>query len=739
MNPATRGFFHFGPARPLRPLLVALVVFLLAGMAATTLIRRGEQDHRRELRTRVANLALGHANALQRNIEQALSATYVLATLVRQGQGSVPDFEPLVGGMLALYPGVAELALAPGGIIRSVAPLVGNEKALGFHLLQDPAQKAEALLARNSGKLTLAGPLDLVQGGVGVVGRLPVFLDDATGKPYFWGFTLVVIRVPEALRAAGLPELAQQGYAYKLWRIHAESGVRQSIDASSPTALIEPVMQSLQVSNVVWTLSVMPVKGWGDPLALALQAALGLLFCLLLAYLAKLLVESRAHEKGLEALVAQRTAELEARAADLQNFRTAMDAGADAIYLVDRASMRFVDVNDAACRMHHRTREELLALGPSGVLSIAPEELARTYDSVIAGGPAPPPVEMARQRKDGTQVWVELRRRAQRSGAGWMIVTLVRDISARKQAEQALRDSVQSLRLFTDNVPAMTASYDQNLRCLFGNKRYADFFGISPLDMVGKHLREIIGETAWREVEVHFAQVLQGQPVTYQRTRKLTSGEARYLEVKLLPHVGEQGQVLGCFAVTTDITEHKLAEERIQRVAHHDSLTGLPNRLLFNDRLEQAISLAKRDSRQFALLYLDLDRFKPVNDSLGHAAGDQLLQAVASRIRHQVRESDTLARVGGDEFTVILSDVSKPEEAEIVARKIIAALAASFQLGSQMQSVEIGISIGIAIYPADGQDADTLVKAADAAMYSAKQIGSSYRFCKVNPMPGPSR
>ena len=106
--------------------------------------------------------------------------------------------------------------------------------------------------------------------------------------------------------------------------------------------------------------------------------------------------------------------------------------------------------------------------------------------------------------------------------------------------------------------------------------------------------------------------------------------------------------------MTTDITEHKLAEERIQRVAHHDSLTGLPNRLLFNDRLAQAISLAKRDSRQFALLYLDLDRFKPVNDTLGHAAGDELLKSVGARIRRQVRESDTVARIGGDEFTVIL-------------------------------------------------------------------------------------
>jgi len=219
--------------------------------------------------------------------------------------------------------------------------------------------------------------------------------------------------------------------------------------------------------------------------------------------------------------------------------------------------------------------------------------------------------------------------------------------------------------------------------------------------------------------------VLKGHPVTYQATSKSRNEESRHLEVKLLPHIGDGGKVVGCFSVTIDITEHKLAEERIQRIAHHDSLTGLPNRLLFNDRLNQVLSLARRDSRCFALLYLDLDNFKPVNDALGHAAGDELLQGVATRIRQQLRESDTVARIGGDEFTVILPGIAKREQAETVARKIIAALVAPFELGKQKQSIAIGTSIGIAVYPADAQDADALIRVADAAMYRAKQAGSS--------------
>ena len=331
---------------------------------------------------------------------------------------------------------------------------------------------------------------------------------------------------------------------------------------------------------------------------------------------------------------------------------------------------------------------------------------------------------------DGSLRQVEATAHASRGDSGKVVALTgtVQDISERRRAEEALRDSAAQLRLFAENVPAMAVSLDENLRYLFANKRYADFFGLDPADIVGKHLREVVGEEAYREIEGHFARALQGQPVSYQRVRKLPEGESRYLEVKLLPHIGDQGKVMGCFVVTTDITEHKLAQERIQRVAHHDSLTGLPNRMLFNDRLNQAISLSKRDSRRFALLYLDLDKFKPVNDTLGHTAGDELLQAVAARIRQQVRESDTVARVGGDEFTVILPGIARGEEAETVARKIVAALVAPFQIDSQKQSISIGTSIGIALYPSDAQDADALIKAADAAMYSAKQAGNGYRF-----------
>jgi diguanylate cyclase (GGDEF)-like protein/PAS domain S-box-containing protein len=311
------------------------------------------------------------------------------------------------------------------------------------------------------------------------------------------------------------------------------------------------------------------------------------------------------------------------------------------------------------------------------------------------------------------------------------------DVTARRRAEEALRESAKELRQFTDNVPVMTVSYDQNLLCRFVNKRFAEYFGLTVEAALGMHLREIVGEAAYAEIEGHFARVLEGKPTTYQRVRKLPDGESRHLEVKLLPHTDERGQTLGCFCVTTDITEHKLAELRIQRVAHHDSLTGLPNRLLFNDRLAQSIRIARRDSRGFALLFLDLDKFKEVNDTLGHDAGDELLQEVAAAIRGELRDSDTVARVGGDEFTVILPDIVHAEDAGIVASKIVSAFSTPVRLKRRGRDVQTAISIGIALFPSDARDSDALVSAADAAMYRAKQAGCGYRYCAGRePSPG---
>jgi diguanylate cyclase (GGDEF)-like protein len=170
-----------------------------------------------------------------------------------------------------------------------------------------------------------------------------------------------------------------------------------------------------------------------------------------------------------------------------------------------------------------------------------------------------------------------------------------------------------------------------------------------------------------------------------------------------------------------DITERKLVAERLHRMALFDPLTGLPNRTLFFDRMSLVLTFAKRNNYIIALLYLDLDRFKTINDTLGHDIGDLLLKEVAGRIASCTRQSDTVARMGGDEFITICARVTAPQDAGVVAAKVIKVLSEPFHL--QGEECNIGASIGISLYPADGEDVETLLKRADSAMYRVKQTG----------------
>jgi diguanylate cyclase (GGDEF)-like protein len=187
------------------------------------------------------------------------------------------------------------------------------------------------------------------------------------------------------------------------------------------------------------------------------------------------------------------------------------------------------------------------------------------------------------------------------------------------------------------------------------------------------------------------------------------------------PLFDETGRPRGAIGASLEITERKRAEEQIKSLAYHDTLTGLPNRRLFQDRLSVAVAQAHRSSQRLAVLFLDLDRFKPVNDALGHAAGDRLIQDVAERLRTCLREGDTVARLGGDEFTLLLPGVSQVVDAARVAEKVLEALRMPFHIESRQLFVTA--SIGISLYPEDGREADVLMRNADAAMYRAKEQG----------------
>ncbi|MBI5108577.1 MAG: CHASE domain-containing protein [Rhodocyclales bacterium] len=434
-----------GGGQPSRPWQVALVVFLVSGALATAMVVLLEQGRREILREKVSVQASSHAHAVRQQIERSMAVTYTLAAQVRQGHGRIRDFEAMAKELLPYYPGVSSLQLLPDGVIQQIVPLAGNEPAIGANVLQNPARNKEALLARDTGQLTLAGPYALIQGGQGAIARLPVFLDDGKGR-IFWGLVAVVMRFPDALVGTGLGHLPEEyGLSYELWRLEPESGLKQIIAASAVAAPIDPVQATVDLALGNWTLSVAPVLGWGDPLGLALKGALGLVFSLLMAVLAKLLVESRAHERRLEVEVAARTADMLSTQSQLQ---ATLSAVPDLMFELD-----------AEGRIHaiHFSRAELLQIPAAELLGrLIGDFVADDTRPAIADGLAN---ALANGYATGVEyqvllpegpVWYEctLARKPPVAGEAPRCILLARDITEKRQTADELeryRDHLEDL------------------------------------------------------------------------------------------------------------------------------------------------------------------------------------------------------------------------------------------------------------------------------------------------------
>lgn len=270
---------------------------------------------------------------------------------------------------------------------------------------------------------------------------------------------------------------------------------------------------------------------------------------------------------------------------------------------------------------------------------------------------------------------------------------------------------------------------DAKARILWANQSLAKLTGYGIEEIIGNTPRLFHSGRHDAGFFKHFWETIQaGRTWRGEMVNARRDGSLYTVGQTVTPLLDANSRVTNYFAIVEDISERKAMEERIRHAASFDLLTDLPNRGLFFDRLGQGLAQARRDGHGLALLFLDLDRFKEVNDTLGHEAGDLLLKAVAERLRGQVRETDTVARLAGDEFTVILPRVASADDAIVVAEKIITAISAPFDLKGK--KANIGVSIGVALFPNDGDTIELILSAADKAMYQAKQAGrNTLRVC----------
>lgn len=299
-------------------------------------------------------------------------------------------------------------------------------------------------------------------------------------------------------------------------------------------------------------------------------------------------------------------------------------------------------------------------------------------------------------------------------------------ILVRKMAEKSLRESREQLKVITDTLPVLIAYIDTEECYRFINKVYEEWFDRPRGEILNRPVKEILGEVAYRAFNKFFHQALFGREVNYEIVIPYKKTQERYVNAVLVPHVVD-GEIKGLFSLMNDVTPHKRAQERLNYLASHDPLTKLPNRSLFYEKLNNALAYASHNKKIFAILFLDLDRFKYINDNLGHDIGDLLLNSVVGRLKSCVRATDTIARLGGDEFTIILEDLDSVASVHHIAEKICLKLAEPYSIGEN--DIAITVSIGISTYPQDGTDANTLLKNADMAMYTAKAKGrNNYQF-----------
>lgn len=447
----------------------------------------------------------------------------------------------------------------------------------------------------------------------------------------------------------------------------------------------------------------------------------------------------------LESAILQRQARLAAPpriAAHPQLLAAIVEASEDAI------SSRMLDGtiltwNKGSERIFGYTEQE--AVGKNHTMLFPNPDIGemKAIDQRLARGEAIREHESVRKRKDGSLVRISLNISPMlENGEVVRVCSVARDITERRATEEALQEALAreraraaELAAVLHAVPAVVfIAHDRECLNMSGNPAAAELLRMPQGGNMSK-------TAPAAERPMHFQVLRDGKEIPpeelpvqkaaregvevrgFEESIVFSDGTVKYLIGNAKPLRDPAGKVYGAVSAFLDITARREAEEQIRRMAHFDSLTGLPNRSLLMDRLEQALAVSQRNHSLTGVVFMDLDHFKEINDRLGHHVGDALLRQVAERLRGCVREVDTVSRLGGDEFIIVLAEQRQPGDATTIAQKILSAVDAGYRVGSEQLSVSA--SLGISLCPDHGRDPDLLIRLADRAMYMAKQAGRS--------------
>ncbi len=407
-----------------------------------------------------------------------------------------------------------------------------------------------------------------------------------------------------------------------------------------------------------------------------------------------------------------------------EELETILDATSTAIWYKDKTH-KFLQVNRAACTLIGRDKLDIVGHLDAEIFPDHIDQHRETEHQVMVSQRSIWNRVEKLVLPMGRTVDVEVDRVPYWHGSNVVgVIVFARDITERLRIETALRTSEERYRTILAEIKDGYFEVDLHGNLLFFNRALVDILGYPEEEMLGLNNRQYTDPENARALYQAFNQVYRtGTPFSAEWQIIQKDGTTRYLDALVSLMRDEQNRPTGFRGIARDITERKEIEVRLHFLAHHDVLTRLPNRSLVMERLALALTAARQQNHMVAVLFLDLDRFKNVNDTLGHVVGDQLLQGVAERLQACLRAKDMVARMGGDEFLILLSAVAHRDEVPLVAQRILDQLQASWLL--EGEEFRCPGSIGIALFPDDGEDEGTLLKHADIAMYQAKETGGN--------------
>lgn len=672
-----------------------------------------------------------YSYSIKSTLEHNLSANYTLAALVHEFGGFTRWFPQVAESMHRIYPEVSNFALSPDGIVQQVYPIKGNEKVIGFNQLQDIEQGSDAWTALKKQQMIISGPVKLVQGGQGVISRLPITIADRYGgQPQFWGFSSVVVKLDSLLEGTKLSGIKDQGYAFRLQRVDTDTPLL--IDEYQMQKLNDPVFIDFNLPNVVWRLEVSPLHGWVPSYLIALYLSVSFVVALLAAYLVQMTFRLSEQKQMLAHLLSVQTKY--AVQSDNRLSGTLQAIPDPLIELDERGEILEIQLPNDETDVHSFfvCGQHYSALIPDSVVEVfelvfnaAKQASSHSHRGAVFN------LEVT----DDKTIWFEISavfRPYASDGSSGRFIVLLRDVTQRQDAEQQQRIAATAF----ETQDGMLIS-DKDNRIIRVNKAFQKLSGYTQEEVVGK--TPSILNSGKHSPEFYQDMFIKlGTKGTWEgevwNRRKNGDIYPEWLSISTVHDF--EGQISHYVATFKDISERKASERKIQQLHYYDSLTRLGNRTLLLEEMNDLLNGRSLKQRQSAILFIDLDHFKDVNDVWGHNVGDQLLQKVATRLSYSTHVKDIVARFGGDEFLVMLepADISENPDRVIhrashVAKKLQSVFEEPFLLNGV--SYQVAASFGIALFDDQCDDPLDVIKQAELAMYEAKSSGrSSYCFYK---------